>query len=383
MIGIVAEFNPFHAGHEHLIRTAKNAANGADAVCVMSGSMVQRGDVAIFDKWQRAKEALCGGADLVAELPTSVVLQSADNFALGAVRILQLLGADTLAFGCECENIEILKEIARIKNAEPEKYKKTLKDALKSGMGYPASCEAALKHCLGNLPSEAFGPNSTLAAAYIASSEKFGAKMKFLPVKRIGNYHSTEKDVEFPSATAIREAILSKENHPLSEKYKNIKIYDIEKISPLILGFFRLTSEDKLSKACGMEPGLAAMMKKAAAKSSSVKEFTENCVSKRFTAHRIRRAMLCSLLEIESFTLPDYVRVLAFNKNGAKILKSAKECEKCTVVTKTANYDFSQTGMFSKDILSTDIAALCTGENSGRDYTTSPVVADKQITKKV
>ena len=362
MIGIVAEFNPFHKGHKHLIETARALTGDGTVVCAMSGSMVQRGDVAIFDKWQRARAAIDGGADLVAELPAVCVLQSAENFALGGVRLLQMLGADKLCFGCECADADLLKEIAKIRLDEPTEYKTALKCALNDGAGYPKACEIALKTCITGLPDEALKPNSTLAASYITAAMRLGADMEFVPIKRIGGYHDESTDVLYPSATAIRKAVMSGQMHADA-------VYDIEKISALIIGFFRLTPTEKLGGICGMEPGMANRMKKAAAKAGSVAEFVENCISKRCTAHRIRRVMLCALLGIREFELPSYVRVLAFNEKGAEALRCAK-ANGADIVTKAARYNFADGGMFQKDILATDVAALCLAKEAGRDFTT-------------
>ena len=130
--GIICEFNPFHKGHKYLIEQTRKQTHADAVICIMSGSMVQRGDVAIFDKWTRAKAAVQNGADLVIELPVCYVLQSADNFALGAVEILNGLNADGISFGSEYADEELLKRIAEIKKSEPEEYKKTFKEYLKS-----------------------------------------------------------------------------------------------------------------------------------------------------------------------------------------------------------------------------------------------------------
>ena len=145
---IVSEFNPFHTGHRHLIEQTKANTETDAVVCVMSGSMVQRGDVAIFDKWTRAKAAVENGADLVVELPVCYVLQSADIFAKGAIDIINCMGAQGIAFGSECTDIELIKKLSAIRAQEPPEYTNALKDALKDGMGYPAASEYAAKEAV-------------------------------------------------------------------------------------------------------------------------------------------------------------------------------------------------------------------------------------------
>ena len=361
--GIVCEFNPFHDGHRYLIEKTREMT-GVDAiVCVMSGSMVQRGDVAIFDKWQRSAEAVKNGADLVIELPVSCVLQSADNFAEGAVSILKSLGASGISFGCECDELPLLTEIAKIGVEEPDGYKAAMMSALESGKGYPAACEEAVRACLPDADKNAFLPNSTLAVSYIKAAMRLGSSIKFNAVKRIGDYHSTDMNVEYPSASAIRESILNGANN-------SAQFYDISRIAPLILGFFRLAHEEDLNSICSMEPGLAKRMINAAREASSLDEFVEKCVTKRYTAHRIRRAMLCALLGISEYRTPQYARVLALGERGAQILKQAKK--DFEIITKIQKNSISD--MLKKDILATDIAALCCNKKAGADFKTTPFV---------
>jgi len=360
--GIVCEFNPFHNGHKYLIEQTREKTGTDAIVCVMSGSFVQRGDVAVFDKWQRAEMAVKNGADLVVELPVSSVLQSADKFADGAVSILSSLGAKGLAFGAECERLELLKEIANVRANESEEYKKVLKDALDAGKGYPAACEEAIKACIKDVDSDAFGPNSTLAVSYIKAAIDKGNNLDFCAVKRIGDYHSTDLSVRYPSATAIRENLL---------KEGRSDVYDIKRLETLILGKFRSSSEKEIGDICSMEDGLALRMIKAAGEVTTLEEFIAKCVTKRYTAHRIRRVMLCTLLGIKEYETPRYARVLALNEKGAGILKQAKERD-IEIITKINKNNIPD--MLRKDILSTDIAALCVGGKAGMDFTKSPVV---------
>ena len=334
--GIICEFNPFHDGHKYLIEKTREITGTDAIVCVMSGSVVQRGDVAVYDKWTRAECAVKNGADLVVELPAVCVLQSADNFADGGVSILNGLGATGIAFGCECANVDTLKEIADISFNEPEEYKIALKNSLDEGNGYPVACEEALKTCINNLDESVFAPNSTLASAYIKASLKQGADFDFCAIKRIGDYHSEDLNVSYPSATAIRNRLLK----------ENENVYDIKKLTSLILGFFRLEDEDMLNNICQMEPGLANRMIKAAGEAVSLDDFISKCVTKRYTAHRIRRAMLCSLFGIREYKRPDYARVLAFNDKGAEILKQAKKKEKIEIITKIQKYNLCKRYQF-------------------------------------
>ncbi len=375
--GIICEFNPFHKGHKYLIEQTRKQTHADAVICIMSGSMVQRGDVAIFDKWTRAKAAVQNGADLVIELPVCYVLQSADNFALGAVEILNGLNADGISFGSEYADEELLKRIAEIKKSEPEEYKKTFKAEMEAGSGYPSACESAVRACTDDLPDEVFMPNATLAISYICAAMKVNPCLKFNTVKRIGNYHSTELTGEFPSASAIRRKILENDCLDGFCEYGKSDIYRIENILSLILGFFRLKNGSELDRVSGMESGLANRMVNAAKNAASFEAFVSECVTKRYTAHRIRRCILCSLLGIEKIEKPTYARVLALNKTGAQVLKDTAKNSPLSIITKTADFKYLPGSMFEKDILATDIQALCANKKASADFVTAPYIDRK------
>ncbi len=371
---IVSEFNPFHTGHKHLIEQTKLKTGTDGVVCIMSGSMVQRGDVAIFDKWTRAKAAVENGADLVVELPVCYVLQSADIFARGAVEIANTMGAEGISFGSECTDVDLLTKLANLKICEPNDYTVELKKALDSGYGYPASCQMAAEKVLGKLPNEITQPNSTLGISYIASKMLVNPKLKIHVEKRENEYHSNTLGGRFASASALRQ------NISLGDKISDYLlctsnyVYDINNISSYILGFFRTANTDKLENIAGMEPGLANRITEKSKQSTSFEEFVNLCVSKRYTHHRIRRVILCSLLGITDAPAPEYLRVLALNSKGAQILKQVKDNTSLEVITKITNSSQKDNPMLIQDILSTDIASLCANRKASLDYTTTPIV---------
>ena len=371
---IVCEFNPFHTGHKYLIEQTRKATNADAIVCIMSGSMVQRGDVAVYDKWTRAKSAIDNGADLVIELPVCYVLQSADMFARGAVQIADAIGSKGLAFGSECPDTDLLWSIARVKHSQDTQYTTALKNTLADGMGYPAACAKALQSVLGNLPEEAYLPNTTLATSYLTSILDTNPSLEVYIEKRLGSYHSNELDCEFPSATAIREAILSGDKIDDFSLCTSEIIYDINKLSAHILAFFRTCDEEKLTSILGMENGLAQKLIQESKACTSFDELVGKCTTKRYTAHRIRRVILASVLGITDAPTPQYARVLALNSKGAAILREIKKNGNIEVITKITNSTMNE--MLKKDILATDIAAICANQKASMDYTTSPYVKD-------
>ncbi len=375
--GIVCEYNPFHNGHKYQIEQTRRL--GYDyVICAMSGSLVQRGDVAIYDKWFRAKIAVENGADLVVEIPAYYVLQSAQNYAHGAVRLLSFLGvADALSFGSESGDICRLNEISDILCNEPPIFKETLTAALKKGLGYPAACEAAIAAAMGNVHFS-LKPNDILAVNYISQLKKIGSDITPIPIQRSGGYHDDEPvSSACASATAVRKLI--SDGMDISSYVPDISSeeYNLHRIESLLLGSLRLADAEALNSIVGMESGLANRLISCAKSSVSLDEFFGACTSRRYTAHRIRRTVLCALLGITPSKEADYIRVLAFNENGKRLLAQIKKKSDLSVITKTADFSPDSDSIFRFDIAATDIAALCCNapekRKSGKDFTTSPL----------
>ena len=158
--GIICEFNPFHKGHKYLIDTVKK--DGAHVVCVMSGSFVQRGECAVYDKFSRAKTAIENGADLVIELPTECSTLSAQGFAEAGVALLEATGiCDSIAFGAECGNADELKKVAdEIKAHDGE-----IKAELAKGVSYPTARQNVINSPLLDTP------NNILAIEYLSCTD--------------------------------------------------------------------------------------------------------------------------------------------------------------------------------------------------------------------
>lgn len=374
--GIICEYNPFHNGHKFQIEQTRKNADCQYIICAMSGSMVQRGDVAIYDKWIRSKSAVEGGADLVIELPAYYVLQSAFHFARGGAELLSKLGVvDVLSFGSECADLDKLKTIAQILSDEPEEFRLYLQNALASGKGYPACLQSALKSTVG----KSLEPNDTLAVNYIAALKNLGSSIEPYAIKRNVPYHGEKiADNNITSATAIRKMIEKEENiSAFIPQLQKCATYDMHRLENLILGFFRVCSSGSLKNIIGMEDGLENRLVSCAKKAHSLDEFIDFAVSKRYTAHRIRRVILSCLMKMSGERSLDYVRVLAFNENGRDILSKIKQRCNLNIITKTAGSKIGADSMFEFDILATDIAALCSSNTdlrqAGRDFLTSAI----------
>ena len=171
VLGIVSEYNPFHNGHLHHLNESKRITHSDYSIAIMTGNFTQRGEVSIISKWSKTKMAIESGVDLVIELPTLYAISSAENFAQGAVKILNSLGiVDYLSFGSECDDISILNDIATVLCAEPEEYKTLLSHELSKGVSYPKAREKALMMYLNNVRRFAnvlSSPNNILGIEYL------------------------------------------------------------------------------------------------------------------------------------------------------------------------------------------------------------------------
>ena len=332
-VGIIAEYNPFHAGHAYQLAEIKKFC-GAEVVAVMSGSFTQRGSPAILDKWTRAKLAVAGGADLVLELPFVAAVRSAQDFARGAIRLLESLGVvDTLAFGAEVADLPALMSAAA---AFDEKFfSQELRRLMAQGISYAAAVTKILAQVTRLDEKLLRQPNTILAVEYLRALPK---KISPLLIERVGAaYDDSTLRGKFSSASAIRAAL--QENSPAWEKISAC-VSDVtltalrdEKLAGLVdeKFLFRplmtklLTARvDELKKIFGMTEGLEHRLLKASAKNFS--ELVEVLVGRRYTASRIRRLLLYVLLDVTAAQISELdaatcARVLAFNERGRALLK--------------------------------------------------------------
>ncbi|MBP8641169.1 MAG: nucleotidyltransferase family protein, partial [Oscillospiraceae bacterium] len=203
ILGIVAEYNPFHNGHKlHIEESKKSISRETATVCVMSGDYVQRGEAAIFSKYARAEAAVRGGADLVLELPLPWALSSAEGFARGAVGLLGSLNCiDYLSFGSECGDMAILNSLATAL-LDPN-FDVEIREELKSGISYAAARQATLSKSIGGLADYLETPNNILAVEYLKAIYNQRLKIEPITIKRIGAGH----DEQGGSASDIRSML--------------------------------------------------------------------------------------------------------------------------------------------------------------------------------
>ena len=330
-VGVVAEYNPFHNGHKYMLEQVRS--HGAThIVAVMSGAVVQRGDVAVFDKHFRAEKAVENGVDLVLELPFPYSCSSGEIFAKSAIEIFAGLGknvVNAIVFGCENDDLTLLKKGAKV--SADLKDNDVVKKKLSLGKSYPAAiCETACEIFGGDIGGILKSPNNTLAIEYIKSAEKMFPEIDFIPIKRKNVQHDSYEIADgFASASAIRELISNGKSVSALCPYgvESQPAYSIEKMEREML--FRLSCADKSELLnlpdCSVENAdrIISVMSDCP---ESVGIFLDSCKSKNITMARLRRIMMYALLGAKKADIfsPPYIRVLALNSRGAEILGKCK-----------------------------------------------------------
>lgn len=315
--GIIAEFNPFHNGHKYLLDQAEGLK-----IVAMSGNFVQRGEPAIVDKWTRAQMAIENGADLVVELPFLVSVQAADFFGQGAVAILARLGMDTLAFGTE----EVLdyQQIANLYTERGQEMELFMEN-LPNSLSYPQKTQAMWKE-FADLDFSGDTPNHVLALAYAKAVA--GRKIKLHPIQRQGaGYHSVDKDVDFASATALRQH-QNDQNFlerfmPSIALFENASKVNWEDYYPLLR--YQILSNPDLTTIYQVNQEMAVRIKDAIKTAQTVDELVEIVATKRYTKARVRRLLTYILVQARENALPEGIHVLGFTEKGRQHLKPLKE----------------------------------------------------------
>ncbi len=325
---VICEYNPFHNGHLYQLEEAKRLS-GADAVlCIMSGNFVQRGEAAVLDKFTRASHAVRAGADVVIELPTIFATSNAELFAKGAISILSWVPeVTTLCFGAENAEKDAFLYAAKLLNDEPKEVSEKIKRNTALGMSYAQARSDAWKDIL---PLDLLStPNNILGLEYTRAILKNNANIQILPILRVGGgYKEEELQGNFSSATAIRKGIEYGQNISANipsyvqaalPTHLEDKLDTLEKYAVLS------RSANEIAKVCDCTEGLENALKKAATQQATL---AETLTSARYTASRIRRIALQTLLNIdetlirESLCAPLYLRILAAKKERIDVLSA-------------------------------------------------------------
>lgn len=392
--GIIAEYNPFHNGHLYQIETLKQDYGFETVTIIMSGEFVQRGAPAWTDKYLRTRMALDAGADFVFELPSRFALSSAEAFAMSGVSLLAASGlADTLCFGCECEQPDILQQTAAFlyeaetardscpDHAETElfrQYHARIQSAMKKGMTYPLARQNALKALLpalnGYNDTLLSSPNNILAIEYLKANRKQKTPLSILPLLRTdGGYHSQHITGSLASASAIRqqfcrtgslrglERVLPAFVWRLLQEEKRFPIETDDFSDMMYYRLRQITSSDHLTDYPDISEELSQRIRKLLPEYQTVSQFTGLVKTKNYTYSRISRSLFHILLDQkkeESSPAAPYLRLLGMKKDKSYLLR---QVSKIPVITKVADASgilgasSDAWNCFQQDILAADI----------------------------
>lgn len=401
ILGIVAEYNPFHNGHSYHIKKAKELASSDYVVAIMTGNFTQRGNTSIMNKWEKAKIALENEVDMVIELPTVYATSSAENFASGAIKILKELGFIThISFGMEADSVEVLDNIAELLLKEPRNYISILKEAMAKGVSYPKAREQAIVKYFNDKKYEEIisEPNNILAIEYLKAMKKYKLDVKVVGIKREKvSYNSKNVVNEYASATAIRHLLLSNNFEGiartvpkstmkvLTENVKNNTcVPDLTEFEKMIIYKLRTMSIEEIYNIPDVTEGLENVIKTAVSKTNNLLELIELIKSKRYTQTRIQRILVHTLLEItqkdiemSAKSIP-YIRILGVTKNGKKLLSFIKSKNIITSVKsfEEVNLNRNYKRMLDIDKKATDVYTIAYKKNSksNLDYTSKLLV---------
>ncbi len=321
-VGIITEYNPFHNGHELLIRKARE--NGAThVVIVMSGNFVQRGEPAIFTHGARTRAALECGADLVIQLPVVYAVSGAQKFARAGVRILDALDCiDEIVFGSECGDTELIVSTARA--IYSPQVQSLIGGEMKKGVTFAVARENALRSVNEKFADVIKTPNNILGVEYVAALDEIGSEIKPYAVSRIGAGHGESGGVgETASASYIRELIAnggewqkfvpSAAAEIFEDEIKNNKaLVNYAKFETAVLFKLRTTNREELSLAPDVSEGIENRILSAASQATCLEELYMIAKTKRYTHARIRRIVLNHLLGITDGLLSapvSYIRI--------------------------------------------------------------------------
>ena len=399
--GIIAEYNPFHNGHQHHIEQSRRETGADYVIVVLSSNFTQRGEPAVIDKFTRAKMALKCGADLVLELPVSHSAASAEFFAQGGVSILDQLGVvDYLCFGSECGDASLLRRFAEILLEEPMLYAENLKSGLSAGHSYPAARSRALIDYAPELAMHEevlSSPNNILGIEYVKALLKRNSSIRAFTMLRAGaGYHDRLFATQYCSALAIREALLScggnfdasscamtslasqmpaEAFQILTESLKSTPPITAGDLSEMLIYKLRTEQEQGYAQYADVSEELSDRIKKHLGQFQSYTQFCDLLKAKNMTYARISRSLLHILLneKKEGAAAPGnaescaWARVLGFRRDAAPLLTEIKKHASIPLITKLAA---------AGEVLSPD-AHACLLENLRRESIYESIVAMK------
>ena len=376
-VGLVTEYNPFHNGHLYHLNKAIELTGADISVAVMSGDFVQRGEPAVLDKYTRTSMALNSGVNLVVELPVNYAVSSAESFAAGALKVLDYIKADSIAFGSESGDIERLSKLAHILCDNEDTLYKEISKYTANGISYAAARQKVVEKLTDKDTAALLtSSNNILAVEYLKAIIKNNYAIKPYTVQRQGDsYNDTDIRSEYASATALRENLKAdniseyipvKAGLILSSNTNYIYPDDItEVLFTRLLDILFASNYDKnvfienvmqypdVSKEIAgrlyksaMDMITRTVPHRAGSKDNEAFSFGSLCEhikTKEVPLSRIKRALIRITLgldkkHMEKYTNEPYIRVLGFDKKGQEYLSYIRKTVEVPLITKTADY---------------------------------------------
>lgn len=408
--GIIAEYNPFHKGHQYHIEETRKKTKADYVVVAMSGDFVQRGEPAIADKYFRTRLALQGGADVVMEIPAVYATASAEYFATAGVKLLHKLGCvDYLSFGSEWASIEDYEPYVRFLTEESSEYQNLLREGLRQGKRFPLARMDALSQLMMGEENEReqiieflSEPNHILGLEYLKCLKRLNSLIIPITVKREGaGYHEKKLGQEYSSATALRQQL--KENPGCSELESGMNLGAKELMEQYCRGDFvewddlmpyleysylternrrQCSDNRKTSGYFGMDDEMYHRFFRYYKPGYSFDEMMEQLHTKRLTDAALRRGLLHMVLPIKKYDFLEkaseipmpYCRILGFSKKATPLLKKIRENAEVEIIQKPAlGRKLCQKGtdaatLFEMDILASDLYETISSRKSGREF---------------
>ncbi len=374
VVGVIAEYNPFHLGHAHHLAQARRLARADAVVVVMSSAFTQRGDAAIVSPMERARMALSAGADAVFALPAVWAVRDAEHFALGGVSILAGLGCDAISFGTENIELSALQSAARLLEQPDAAFEAGVQSRLAEGLPYPAALSAAMEAALPGCGDLLANPNSTLAVCYLRAMLRLGADMEAVPVQRIGGYHDSTLGNTLPSATALRGAILrgdwarAKTAMPkdacaiLRDAAMQGHLHRPDALDTALLYRLRTMSAGEYAALPDVSEGVEHRLRAAAESACTRNDMLLSAKTRRYPYARLSRLATHALLGLTDGMLaaedaPQAAMLLGFRRDARGLLAHFKENGTLPIWGKAADFDRAS-AWFRAEMRAYDLWAL-------------------------
>lgn len=384
ILGIIAEYNPFHSGHAHHLREARRVSGADHVVVVISSCFTQRGEAALLSPADRARMALSCGADAVFALPVCWAVRDAEHFALGGVALLQALACNAISFGAETADLPTLTACARMMEQPDAAFSAALQRHMSSGLSYPAALSAAMAEHLPEAGAVLASPNNTLAVCYLRAMLRLNAQMDVFPIPRAGDYHATELAEALPSATALRGAIhrgdWSSLNGRIPEPALSIlraaamdgRLHRANALDQALLYRLRTMQEAEWSALPDLSEGIEDRLRAAARSASTRESLLLAAKTRRYPHARLSRLCAHALLgmtqaQLTAEPLPTAAWLLGFRQEARPLLTQLRQ-NGFPIIGKAADHTTDE-AWFRTELLAYDLWVLGCGLPSGLGFT--------------